>query len=52
MAGEGPVSLVEHFSVLVDERDPSKVRHLLIDMLGSLVLLPDAKPCSLDSRAL
>ena len=33
MAEEGPVSLVEHFSVLEDERDPSKVRHLLIDML-------------------
>ena len=33
MAEEGPVSLVEHFAVLEDERDPSKVRHLLIDML-------------------
>jgi len=33
MAEEGPVSLVEHFSVLEDGRDPSKRRHLLIDML-------------------
>ena len=33
MVGEGPVSLVEHFSVLEDRRDPSKRRHLLIDIL-------------------
>lgn len=33
MAGEGPVSLESHFSILEGTRDPPRRRHLLIDIL-------------------
>ena len=46
MVSDTPKTLVEHFSVLEDPRDPSRLRHLLIDVL---IVAITAVLCGADS---